>query len=100
MPLTISYPPHQNRHSIPSRGNFMLLESLAFGFRANSPADAVAGRYAVDYDRALHRMQQAGAIITTAESAVFEWVGAAGTPQFKEISKLVQERMKEMKNEE
>ena len=51
-------------------------------------------RYRIDHDRALHRLEQAGAVITTSEAAVFEWVGGAGSPKFKEISRLVQERMK------
>jgi len=38
-------------------------------------------------------MERAGAILTTSEAAAFEWVGKAGTPEFKAISKLVQERM-------
>ncbi len=70
------------------------LDLLAQGFRVYIPADAVASRYAVDHDRALHRLEQAGAIITTSEAAVFEWIGGAGSPEFKEISRLVQERMK------
>jgi nicotinamidase-related amidase len=70
------------------------LDLLALGFRVYIPADAVASRYAVDHDRALHRLEQAGAIITSSEAAVFEWVGGAGSPQFKEISRLVQDRMK------
>ena len=44
------------------------------------------------------RLENAGAIITTTESAVFEWIGAAGSPQFKEISRLVQERMKQIED--
>ena len=40
-------------------------------------------------------MEQAGAILVTAETVVFEWTGGAGNPRFKEISKLVQERMKQ-----
>jgi hypothetical protein len=42
-------------------------------------------------------MEQAGVVLTTAEAAAFEWVGRSGTPEFKAISKLVQERMKDMK---
>src|SRR5918911_2966474 len=72
------------------------LDLLALNFRVYVPADAVASRYGIDHDRALHRLEQAGAIITTSEAAVFEWVGGAGTPQFKEISRLVQERMKHL----
>jgi nicotinamidase-related amidase len=74
------------------------LDLLAQGFRVYVPEDAVASRYAIDHDRALHRLEQAGAIITTSEAAVFEWVGGAGSPQFKEISRLVQDRMKAMPN--
>jgi hypothetical protein len=31
---------------------------------------------------------------------VFEWIGGAGHPQFKAVSKLIQERMKTMQNAE
>jgi nicotinamidase-related amidase len=75
------------------------LDLLALGFRVYIPADAVASRYAVDHDQALHRLEKAGAIITTSESAVFEWVGGADSPRFKDISRLVQERMKGMSGE-
>jgi nicotinamidase-related amidase len=72
------------------------LDLLALDFRVFVAADAVGSRFAFDHDRALQRLEKAGAVITTSESAVFEWVGVAGTPQFKEISRLVQERMKEL----
>ena len=74
------------------------LDLLALNFRVYVPADGVASRYAIDHELALRRLENAGAIITTCESAVFEWIGAAGTPQFKEISRLVQERMKQIEN--
>jgi len=74
------------------------LDLLALNFRVYIPADGVASRYAIDHGRALRRLENAGAIITTCESAVFEWIGAAGTPQFKEISRLVQERMKQIED--
>jgi nicotinamidase-related amidase len=59
-------------------------------------ADAVSSRYRVDHEYALRRMEQAGAVLVTAETAVFEWTGGSNTPQFKDISKLVQERMKQV----
>ena len=74
------------------------LDLLALDFRVYVPADAVGSRSASDHDRALDRMERAGAVITTSEAAVFEWVGAAGTPQFKEISRLVQDRMKALQS--
>jgi hypothetical protein len=56
--------------------------------------DAVGSRYVIDHDTALRRLERTGALLTTAETCVFEWVGGAGHPQFKAISRLVQERMK------
>jgi len=35
------------------------------------------------------RMRQAGAIITTTESVIFELLGQAGTQQFKQILRIV-----------
>jgi nicotinamidase-related amidase len=70
------------------------LDLLNLGFRVYVPADAVGSRYAVDHEYALRRLERAGAVLTTAETCVFEWVGGAGHPQFKAVSALVQERMK------
>jgi nicotinamidase-related amidase len=72
------------------------LDLLALDFRVYVPVDAVASRYPVDHESALRRLEQVGAIITSSEAAVFEWTGGAGSPQFKEISRLIQERMKAM----
>jgi nicotinamidase-related amidase len=70
------------------------LDLLAANYRVYIPADAVASRYAVDHEFALRRLEQAGAILTTSETCVFEWIGGADHPEFKKISLLVQERMK------
>lgn len=70
------------------------LDLLAAGLRVYLAVDALSSRYAVDHDTALRRLEQAGAILTTAETATFEWVGGAQHPQFKQISAQIQERMK------
>ncbi len=72
------------------------LDLLAQNFRVYIPLDAVASRYAVDHEQALQRLDRAGAVITTSETAVFEWLGGADHPRFKQVSALVQERMKAM----
>jgi nicotinamidase-related amidase len=72
------------------------LDLLALDFRVYLAVDAVGSRYRIDHDTALRRMEQAGAILTTAETCVFEWIGGAGHPQFKAVSALVQERMKQL----
>jgi len=71
------------------------LDLLAQGFRVYLPVDAVASRNALDREMALRRLERADAILTTSETAVFEWVGGAGHAQFKPISALVQQRMKD-----
>lgn len=70
------------------------LDLLALDFRVYIAVDAVASRYRIDHDYALQRLQRAGAILVTSETAAFEWVGGADHPSFKNISALVQERMK------
>jgi nicotinamidase-related amidase len=70
------------------------LDLLALDFRVYLAADALGARYRIDHDTALRRLEQAGAILTTTEGCVFEWTGGSKHPRFKEISVLVQERMK------
>lgn len=72
------------------------LDLLALDFRVYLAIDAVGARYRVDHDTALRRLERAGAVLTTSEGCVFEWVGGAGHPCFKDVSRLVQERMKQL----
>ncbi len=53
------------------------------------PADAVGSRHALDYERGLERLERAGAVVSTVESALFELLERAGTPEFKEVQKLI-----------
>jgi len=52
-------------------------------------ADAGGSRRAADHDVALDLLRQAGAIVTTVESAIFRLVHAAGTDLFKRILPIV-----------
>lgn len=72
------------------------LDLLTQDFQIFVPVDAVSCRYPLDHHTALRRMEQAGVVLTTVEALAFELVGTAGTPEFKAISKLVQERMKHL----
>lgn len=65
---------------------FDLLEA---GLNVFLPVDALAARGHIDHDTALRRLEQAGAILTTAEAVAFEWMGDAQHPQFKAVSALV-----------
>jgi nicotinamidase-related amidase len=73
-----------------------VLDMVAQGLQVFVAVDAVGSRYPNDHETALRRMEQAGIVLCTAETAVFELTGQAGTPAFKEISRLVQERMKQI----
>ena len=64
---------------------------LADGWRVYVAVDAVGSRFAIDCRTALERMESAGATLTTVEAAMFEWCDVAGTPEFKEISRLARE---------
>lgn len=51
-------------------------------------ADAVTARTEIDCVTGIERMRDCGAVITTAEGAVFEMLREAGTDQFKKILPL------------
>lgn len=51
--------------------------------------DAVGSRFAIDHDTALTRLLQAGAVLTTSESILFELCRSSKAPEFKAISALV-----------
>jgi nicotinamidase-related amidase len=59
------------------------------GVDVHVAADAVGSRHQLDYERGLERMERAGATVSTVESALFELLGQAGTPEFKAIQKLI-----------
>jgi nicotinamidase-related amidase len=62
---------------------------LADGVEVHVPADAVASRHTIDYERGLERMERAGAIVTTVEAVLFELLERAGTPEFKAVQRLI-----------
>ena len=68
------------------------LDLLAEGLTVYLCVDALASRNPQDYNTALCQMTNTGAIPTTAETVVFEWLRDAAHPQFKAISKLVIDR--------
>jgi nicotinamidase-related amidase len=68
-----------------------VLDLLADGWRVYVAIDAVGSRYDIDHQTALRRMESSGAVLTTTEAALFEWCQAAGTPEFKQISRIVRE---------
>lgn len=65
------------------------LDLVTLGYQVQVAADAVSSRTESNWRVGLDRMQQAGVLITSAETAIYELLGEAGTPEFREILALV-----------
>jgi nicotinamidase-related amidase len=59
------------------------------GLEVHVARDAVTSRSEQNRELGLHKMERGGAVVTSVETALFELLGAAGTPEFKEIQRLV-----------
>jgi nicotinamidase-related amidase len=62
---------------------------LTAGFEVHVATDAVSSRTVHNRDLGIHKMEQSGAHLTSVETALFELLRAAGTPEFKDVQKLV-----------
>lgn len=51
--------------------------------------DCISSRKKRDYDMALERAKQEGAVLTTYEALLFEILGKAGTPEARRIQKMI-----------
>jgi nicotinamidase-related amidase len=68
------------------------LDLLSRGYRVYVVADAVSSRRRLDHDVALARLRDSGAVVTTAESVLFEWCETAEALQFKAMRNLIAKR--------
>jgi len=66
-----------------------VLDLIENGLQVNLAADAVSSRKEIDYLTALDRMRNHGVEVITTEAILFELLNVCGTPQFKEVSKIV-----------
>jgi len=66
-----------------------VLDLLDGGYSVYLIADCIGSRSEFDFLYAVRRMENAGAIVTTMESALFEMLVSADHPKRKEISNLV-----------
>jgi nicotinamidase-related amidase len=71
-----------------------VIELLTLGFHVQVLADAVSSRHAFDREIALRRIEKLGAVVSSTEAALFEWIERADHPHFKAISALVKENDK------
>jgi nicotinamidase-related amidase len=66
-----------------------VLRLLVLGRRVFVVRDATGSRRAESKETAIRRMERHGAEIVTAEMVIFEWLGTAEHPRFKEAAALV-----------
>ena len=69
--------------------NQTVLDLLDRGVDVHVAADAVASRTPQNREIGLHKMERAGATITSVETALFELLERAGSDEFKAIQELV-----------
>lgn len=62
------------------------LGMLAAGYAVHVVSDAVCSRDDENGLKAMDFLRQAGAVVTCTETALFQLLGRAGTPEFKQIS--------------
>jgi len=66
-----------------------VLSALSRKFDTYVVADAVSSRKQFDYEIAIRRMENIGAKLTTTEMIIFQLLRKAGTPEFKEVQKII-----------
>ncbi len=69
-----------------------LLDLLDRGYQVHLAGDAVCSRHKSDYLTAMENARNAGATVTSTETALFQMLYRAGTPEFKAVSALVKNR--------
>lgn len=69
-----------------------VLGLLEDGYRVHLVCDAICSRSKIDYLTAVANARQAGAVVTTAETILFQILQKSTHEQFRSVSKLVKER--------
>ena len=69
--------------------NQTVLDLLGAGLEVQVAEDAVGSRSEENKRVGLHKMERAGAVMTSVETALFELLGRAGSEEFKRIQALI-----------
>jgi nicotinamidase-related amidase len=69
--------------------NQTVLDLLGEGVETHVASDAVGSRTAENRELGLHKMERAGAVLTSVETALFELLGGSDAPEFKRVQALV-----------
>lgn len=71
--------------------NQTALDLLASGTEVQVAEDAVGSRFPENKRVGLRKIERAGAVLTSVETALFELLGRAGTDEFKRVQRLILE---------
>jgi len=74
--------------------NQTVLDLMQAGKQVHVITDAIGSRHLPDCETAVKKMLQAGAIPSTTEMALFELTDTAGTPEFKNVQRMVKSKLK------
>jgi nicotinamidase-related amidase len=66
-------------------------ELLEAGYETHLVVDAVSARFERDYRVAVERLTRAGAVPTTVEAVLLEWVRSARAPEFQQVRALIRD---------
>jgi nicotinamidase-related amidase len=66
-----------------------VIDLLEGGTDVQVPLDAVSSRTEENKRVGLHKMERAGAVLTSVEAALFELLGRAGSDEFRTVQKLI-----------
>jgi nicotinamidase-related amidase len=69
--------------------NQTVLDLLDEDIEVHVVGDAVGSRTGANRELGLHKAEQAGAVLTSVETALFELLGGSDAPEFKEVQALV-----------
>jgi nicotinamidase-related amidase len=65
------------------------LDLLAAGYAVHVVADAVTSRTQANWRLAMDYLREAGAVVTTTETALFQLLGQADSDAFRELARLI-----------
>ena len=65
------------------------LDFIALGYTVHVVADAVTSRTQANWRLAMDHLRQAGAVVTTTETALFQLLRQADTDEFRELARLI-----------
>jgi len=65
------------------------LDLLAEGYGVHVAADAVTSRTQANWRLAMDQLRQAGAVVTSSETVLFQLMGQGDTDEFRELARLI-----------